>query len=101
MQEKSVSNVTKTPNEGASFWREIMTHFVLPLVRLSPGWSGISRHVWQAVGAVAMALRVRSERRALAGLDERSLKDIGYTQSAACAEAQRRLWDVPAERLSA
>ena len=101
MQEKSVSNVTKTPNEGASFWREIMTHFVLPLVRLSPGWSGISRHVWQAVGAVAMAVRVRSERRALAGLDERSLKDIGYTQSAAWAEAQRRLWDVPAERLSA
>ena len=78
-----------------------MTHFALPLVRLSPGWSGISRHVWQAVGAVAMALRVRSERRALAGLDERSLKDIGYTQSAAWAEAQRRLWDVPAERLSA
>ena len=101
MQEKSVFNPTKTPNEGASFWREIMTHFVLPLVRLSPGWSGISRHAWQAVGAVAMALRVRSERRALAGLDERSLKDIGYTQSAACAEAQRRLWDVPAERLSA
>jgi len=75
-----------------------MTHFVLPLVRLAPGWGGVRRHVWQAVSAVEVALRVRGERRALAGLDERSLKDIGYTQSAAWAEAQRRFWDVPAER---
>jgi uncharacterized protein YjiS (DUF1127 family) len=75
-----------------------MTHFVLPLVRLTPGFGGVRRHVWQAVRAVEVALRVRSERRALGGLDERSLKDIGYTQSAAWAEAQRRFWDVPAER---
>ena len=80
---------------------EIMTHFVFPLVRLAPGRGGVRRHVWQAVHAVEVALRVRSERRALAGLDERSLKDIGYTPSAAWAEAQRRLWDVPAERLRA
>ena len=80
---------------------EIMTHFVLPLVRLAPGVGGVRRRIWQAVHAVEVAFRVRSERRALAGLDERSLKDIGYTQSAAWAEAQRRLWDVPAERLRA
>jgi len=78
-----------------------MTHFVFPLVRLAPGVGGVRRHVWQAVRAVEVALRVRSERRALAGLDERSLKDIGYTHSAAWAEAQRRFWDVPAERLRA
>jgi len=78
-----------------------MTHFVLPLVRLSPDVGGVRRRVWQALCAVAVAIRVRGERRALAALDERSLKDIGYTQSAAWAEAQRRLWDVPAERLRA
>jgi uncharacterized protein YjiS (DUF1127 family) len=78
-----------------------MTHFVLPLARLWPDVGGVRRHVWEALSAVAVAIRVRRERRALAGLDERSLKDIGYTQSAAWAEAQRRLWDVPAERLRA
>ncbi|MBO0742608.1 MAG: DUF1127 domain-containing protein [Hyphomicrobiaceae bacterium] len=76
-----------------------MTHFVLPLVRLSPGLGAVRQHVWQALCAVEVAFRVRSERRALAGLDERSLKDIGYTQGDAWAEAQRRFWDVPAERL--
>jgi uncharacterized protein YjiS (DUF1127 family) len=76
-----------------------MTHFVLPLVRLSPGVGGVRAHVWRAWCAVGLALRVRRERHALAGLDERSLKDIGYTHSAACAEAQRRFWDVPSERL--
>lgn len=80
---------------------EIMTHFVLPQVRLSPDLGGVGRHVWQCVCAVGVALRVRSERRALADLDERSLKDIGYTHGAAWAEAQRRFWDVPAERLRA
>ena len=78
-----------------------MTHSVLPLVRLSPVRGGVGRHVWQALCAVGIALRVRRERCALAGLDERSLKDIGYTHSAAWAEAQRRFWDVPAERLRA
>lgn len=73
-----------------------MTHFVLPLVRLSPDLGGVRHHVWRALCA---ALRVHGERRALADLDERSLKDIGYSHSAAWAEAQRRFWDVPAERL--
>jgi uncharacterized protein YjiS (DUF1127 family) len=76
-----------------------MTHFVLPLVRLSPNLGGVRRHIWQAFWAVEVALRVRSERRALAGLDERSLKDIGYTRSTAWAEAHRPLWDVPTERV--
>jgi uncharacterized protein YjiS (DUF1127 family) len=78
-----------------------MTHFVLPVVRLSPSWGGVRAHVRQTLCAVATALRVRGERRALADLDERSLKDIGYTHGAACAEARRRFWDVPTERLGA
>ncbi|HSR79308.1 MAG TPA: hypothetical protein VLL28_00865 [Hyphomicrobiaceae bacterium] len=78
-----------------------MTHFVLPLERLSLDWGGVRRRVWQALCAVAVAVRVRRERRALAGLDARSLMDIGSTQSAAWAEAQRRIWDVPAKRLRA
>jgi len=78
-----------------------MTHFVLPLVRLSPDVGGVRRRVWHVLCAVAVAFRVRSERRELAGLEERSLKDIGYSHGAAWAEAQRRLWDVPADRLRA
>jgi uncharacterized protein YjiS (DUF1127 family) len=78
-----------------------MTHFVLPLERLSPDWGGVRRRIWQALCTIVVAVRVRSERRALAGLDERSLKDIGATQSTAGAEAQRRFWDVPAGRLRA
>jgi uncharacterized protein YjiS (DUF1127 family) len=76
-----------------------MTHFVLPLARLALDWGGVRRRVWQALCAVAVAVRVRRERRALTGLDARLLRDIGSTQSAAWAEAQRRFWDVPAERL--
>jgi hypothetical protein len=78
-----------------------MTHFVLPMVRLSPGLGGVRRHIGQALCALGVAFRVRCERRALADLDERALKDIGYTHRAAWAEAHRSIWDVPTERLRA
>src|SRR5262245_22988957 len=96
MQEKSVSHLSKPPRGAAD--GEIMTHFV-PLVRRSPGLAGARRHIWQAFCALGVAFRVGCERRALADLDERALKDIGYTHSAAWAEAHRSIWDVPTERL--
>src|SRR5215813_4711281 len=97
MQEKSVSNLSKPPRGAAD--GEIMTHFVHPLVWQAPGLGGVRRHIWRAICALEVAFRVRCERRALADLDECALKDIGYTHSAAWAEAHRSLWDVPTERL--
>jgi uncharacterized protein YjiS (DUF1127 family) len=74
-----------------------MTHFVIPLVRLSP-LGGIGRGACRAICVLALALRVRQERRALLGLDERALKDIGYSHCDAWAEAHRPFWDVPPAR---
>ena len=76
-----------------------MTHFVIPLVRLSPPLAGIGRRARRAICALAVGLRVRQERRALLGLDERALKDIGYSHSDAWAEAHRPFWDLPPARL--
>jgi uncharacterized protein YjiS (DUF1127 family) len=74
-----------------------MKTFALAQVRLQPlGWAA---HIGRALSALAVAIRVSSERRALRALDERSLKDIGASQSAAWAEAHRRFWDVPGARL--
>ena len=70
----------------------------LALVRLQPLGRG-TRHVARAFSALALAVRVSAERRALRGLDARSLKDIGADQSAAWAEAHRPFWDVPEARL--
>jgi uncharacterized protein YjiS (DUF1127 family) len=76
-----------------------MTHFVIPLVRLSPPLGGIGRRACQAVCTLAVALRVRQERRALLDLDARALKDIGYSHGEASAEARRPIWDLPPARL--
>ena len=43
-------------------------------------------------------LRVSSERRSLAGLDARQLRDIGIDAATAAAEASRPFWDVPEGR---
>jgi len=70
----------------------------LALVGLQPLGRG-TRHLARAFCALALAIRVSRERRALRGLDARALKDIGADQSAAWAEAHRPFWDVPEARL--
>ncbi|MHA1530170.1 MAG: DUF1127 domain-containing protein [Alphaproteobacteria bacterium] len=40
-------------------------------------------------------IRVSSERRSLAGLNEHQLRDIGVDAVAAATEASRPFWDVP------
>jgi uncharacterized protein YjiS (DUF1127 family) len=46
-----------------------------------------------------LVLVVRRERRMLLGMDDRALKDIGFSRSKACAEACRPFWDIPVDRL--
>lgn len=43
-------------------------------------------------------LDLSRERRALAALDDRMLKDIGLNRASAAQEARRPFWDVPEER---
>ena len=42
-----------------------------------------------------LALIARAQRRALAHLDDATLRDIGVTRGQAMIEARRPLWDVP------
>ena len=57
------------------------------------------RRLWRAIGALELAFRIRRERRLLAGLDERALKDFGFSPAEAHAESTRLLWDLPVDRL--
>ncbi len=43
-------------------------------------------------------IRVSSERRSLAGLDQRQLRDIGIDAATAAGEASRPFWDLPEGR---
>ena len=45
--------------------------------------------------SVLDALSLRRQRRCLAKLDDRALKDIGITREQAEAEAARHIWDAP------
>ena len=47
---------------------------------------------------IAAWMKVAGERRHLANLPERMLKDIGTDRGAAAAEAARPFWDLPAGR---
>jgi uncharacterized protein YjiS (DUF1127 family) len=64
--------------------------------------SGLARagsRIGRLVGAIELALQVRRERRILLGLDCRMLKDMGLN-GIAYAEASRRFWDLPIDRLA-
>lgn len=57
----------------------------------------VARHAWTSVHAARQAQR---ERRALAQLDDRMLKDIGLTRSEAYRETKRDIFDLPKPRRS-
>lgn len=57
------------------------------------------RQLRRAAGYVHAVLQVARERHALAGLDERMLKDIGMSRSLAEQEIARPLLDIPADRI--
>jgi uncharacterized protein YjiS (DUF1127 family) len=72
----------------------------IPLA-LSQPWLCVAR--WggglrQLRNTVRLALRVHGERRALRGLDERTLKDLGFSRGVADSESCRAFWDLPADR---
>jgi uncharacterized protein YjiS (DUF1127 family) len=61
--------------------------------------SAYVRRLWQLASALGVALKVRRERRMLLSLDERALKDVGFSHSEASVEASRSFWDIPVDRL--
>ena len=71
----------------------------LPSSSSRPARIALARRVWRSAAALALALKVRRERRMLLRLDERALKDLGFNRGDAYAEAQRSFWDVPVDRL--
>jgi len=86
-----------------------MRNFALPQARhqtwhqpQTQAWTGFSRtagQFWRFIAALELAVQVRKERRLLAGLDERTLKDLGFDRGAAGTEARRTFWDLPVDRL--
>ncbi|WP_197917122.1 DUF1127 domain-containing protein [Thiosulfatihalobacter marinus] len=59
--------------------------------------STLGRHVGFSfdTGAIAKAVAVLRQRRALARLDDAALKDLGLTAGDVNAEIRRPVWDVP------
>jgi uncharacterized protein YjiS (DUF1127 family) len=55
--------------------------------------SGSRARVRSAIGALKRWLELHAERRALARLDERALKDIGLSRVDALRESDRPFWD--------
>ena len=75
-----------------------MCHTQSATTRLGGGLARTGARIAQLMGALELALQVRRERRALLGMDDRMLKDLGLNGSA-YAEGSRPFWDVPADRL--
>ena len=65
-----------------------------------PARGALARRFWRLPLALAVALKVRRERRMLLRLDERALKDMGFDPGTAHHEARRPFWDIPTDRLS-
>jgi uncharacterized protein YjiS (DUF1127 family) len=57
------------------------------------------RAVLRLVRFLEAAVRIAAERRALTGLDDRMLRDIGLSRSLADREASRDFLDVPEHRI--
>jgi uncharacterized protein YjiS (DUF1127 family) len=51
------------------------------------------------IGWLLLGLAVARERRQLAAMSERDLKDIGLSRADAAREAARTCWDLPVDRL--
>ena len=98
MQAKSVSPDHR-PTARAEKLEQIMRNSAASLPQAMVGPGHTARHLWRAIGALELAFRIRRERRLLAGLDERALKDIGFTAAEAHAESTRLIWDLPVDRL--
>jgi uncharacterized protein YjiS (DUF1127 family) len=82
----------------------IMRNITLPLTqpRMTQSRGGLGRtagQIWHFIAALEFALQVRKERRLLADLDARTLKDLGFDRGAAGTEARRTFWDLPTDRL--
>ena len=75
-----------------------MRNIALPLSRPGTGLSRLADQTWRLIASVELAFQVRRERKLIAGLDERTLKDLGFNRVDACAEAGRAFWDLPANR---
>jgi uncharacterized protein YjiS (DUF1127 family) len=53
------------------------------------------KRLWRRL---ARTLAVMAERRRLAEMDDRTLRDLGLTRAEACREFSRPWWDLPSER---
>ena len=60
--------------------------------------SGSAFHPLRVSLPLGRWIRVSSERRSLAGLNEQLLRDIGIDAATADREASRPFWDLPAGR---
>jgi uncharacterized protein YjiS (DUF1127 family) len=55
----------------------------------------LAQGVVRIVDRLLLAMEIRRQRRALAALDDRALKDIGITRAEAGTESSRGFWDLP------
>ena len=59
--------------------------------------SGIAELARTGLGKIEAWLEISRQRRTLATLDDRMLKDIGISRASANFEASRPFWDIPQE----
>jgi len=67
---------------------------------INPSWPTEAAGLWtKAIGYFRVAFAVARERRELASLDDRMLKDIGLSRSVAEREIVRKFFDLPDRRI--